>query len=535
MIRITELVLPLEIPKEERLSYLKQQAAKRLKVSVKQIQSCALFKQSVDARKKDQIVFRCTVDITIEKEQAALAKAKDKRATVVAPYHYEIPLCHPLEQRPVVVGFGPAGMFAALLLAQAGQRPIVLERGGSVEDRQQTVERFWQTGVLDTQCNVQFGEGGAGTFSDGKLNTGTKDSRARKVLEELQKAGAPEEILYQSHPHVGTNRLPQTVRNIREQIRALGGEVLFRTQLVGIGTKNGAVVSVTAKNAEGEHVFDTNHVVLAIGHSARDTYALLHGMGVFMEQKPFSVGARIEHPQSIINKAQYGKFATHPALGAAEYKQAVHLPNGRGVYTFCMCPGGQVVASSSEENMVVTNGMSNFARDGENANAALLVGIGPEDLGSTAPLAGMELQRKLERAAFQLGGGTYRAPGQRVEDFLKKRASTGFGEVTPTYQRGVTPCDLHEILPDFVAESMEEGIRRMDARLHGFAFPDAVLTGVETRSSAPVRLLRNEQLQSVSLQGLYPCGEGAGYAGGIVSAAVDGLRCGEMILQSVKK
>ncbi|MDD5953065.1 MAG: hypothetical protein PUC32_05380 [Oscillospiraceae bacterium] len=535
MIRVSEIVLPLDIAPADKIPYLTAQAAKRLKLPAQKLQSVKLVKQSVDARKKEQVVFRCTVDVTVKGEQAVLAHAKDKKAALTKPYAYVIPPCRVLSQRPVVVGFGPAGMFSALLLAQAGQRPIVLERGSAVEERQCQVHTFWQTGVLDPQCNVQFGEGGAGTFSDGKLNTGIKDPRARKVLEELHAAGAPEEILYQAHPHVGTDRLPQTVRGIRETIRKLGGTVLFNTQLTDLTTKNGCVTGVTAVGPEGRFHLESDHVILAIGHSARDTYEMLVSRGVTMVQKPFSVGARIEHPQLVINKGQYGAFAQHPALGAAEYKLSVHLENGRGVYTFCMCPGGEVVASASEEGMVVTNGMSNFARDGANANSALLVGIGPEDFGSDHPLAGMYLQRKLERSAFNLGGGAYRAPGQRVEDFLQNRPSTHFGDVVPTYQRGVTPCALSALLPDFVTESMAEGIRKMDHRLKGFAYPDAVLTAVETRSSAPVRLLRDEQMQSLSLKGLYPCGEGAGYAGGIVSAGVDGLKCAEMVLQAVRK
>ena len=530
MIRISEIALPLDVQGDAVMPYLRKQAAKRLKIPENQIRQLSLVKRSVDARKKQNVLFRCTVDVTVEREQAVFAKARDNKMTIAAPYQYEIPSCGKLEQRPVVVGFGPAGMFAALLLAQAGQCPIVVERGGSVEERQRQVDDFWQTGVLDPQCNVQFGEGGAGTFSDGKLNTGTKDRRARKVLEELHAAGAPAEILYQAHPHVGTDHLPQTVRTIRETIRKLGGTVLFRTRLTGIQRKNGRVTGAVVAGPDGEQVLETNHLILAIGHSARDTYEMLEGMGLAMEQKPFSVGARIEHPQQLIDKAQYGPAAGHPSLGAAEYKLAVHLPNGRGVYTFCMCPGGQVVAAASEEGMVVTNGMSNFARDGENANAALLVGIGPDDFGSDSPLAGMHIQRMLEQAAFRFGGGAYQAPAQRVEDFLKKQKTACFGGVSPTYQRGVLPVDLNDMLPAFLAESMAEGIRRMDEKLPGFAYPDAVLTAVETRSSAPVRLLRGPQMESVSLRGLYPCGEGAGYAGGIVSAAVDGLKCAERIL-----
>ena len=391
-----------------------------------------------------------------------------------------------------------------------------------------------EDGTAEPRLQRPVREGGAGTFSDGKLNTGTKDPRSRKVLEELHAAGAPAEILTAAHPHVGTDHLPKTVRGIREKILSLGGTVLFDTCLTKILTKNGRVTGILAEQKGQEIHLCTEHLILAVGHSARDTYELLDGMGLMMEPKPFSVGARIEHRQSLINQAQYGAFASHPALGAAEYKLAVHLKNGRGVYTFCMCPGGQVVAAASEEGGVVTNGMSNFARDGENANAALLVGIGPEDFGGGSPLSGMMLQRDLERAAFALGGGEYRAPSQRVEDFLRKRKTAAFGDVTPSYERGVTPADLREILPEVIADSMAEGILQMDEKLKGFACPDAVLTGVETRSSAPLRILRNEQLQSVSLAGLYPCGEGAGYAGGIVSAAVDGLRCAEAVLKQAQ-
>lgn len=532
MIRITEIALPLDVTNDKVIAYLTKQAAKRLRVSAHQIQRITLVKKSIDARKKDAVQFRCTVDVLVDKEKQIFEAVRDQKISLTKPYQYEIPVCKALEKRPVVVGFGPAGMFAALLLAQAGQRPIVIERGSCVENRQKKVYAFWQTGILDCDCNVQFGEGGAGTFSDGKLNTGTKDIRARKILQELHAAGAPDEILYQAHPHIGTDRLPQTVKNIRKTIESLGGTVRFDTKLTGIAAKNGCVCGATVRGTAGEETLETDHLILAIGHSARDTYEMLEQMHLVMEQKPFSVGARMEHPQDLINRAQYGKFASHPALGAAEYKLAVHLPSGRGVYTFCMCPGGEVVAAASEEGMVVTNGMSNFARNGENANAALLVGVGPDDFGDDSPLAGMYFQQKLERLAFQYGGGQYQAPAQRVEDFLNSRKSNGFGDVQPTYQRGVTPVNFQELLPDFVAESMRQGIQMMDGKLSGFAYPDAVLTGIETRSSAPVRILRNEQCQSVSLAGLYPCGEGAGYAGGIVSAGVDGLRCAEMVLQN---
>ena len=522
--RISELRLELDGSEEN----LKKEAAKRLRVSPESIRSLSLFRKSVDARKKDDVHFICTVEADCPSARAP----RDRRVSKAVPYRYELPACRPLEQRPVVVGFGPAGMFAALILAQAGQCPIVLERGSRVEERGKKVSCFWKTGRLDPECNVQFGEGGAGAFSDGKLNTGTKDPRIRKVLEEFAAAGAPQEILWEAKPHIGTDRLPGAVRGIREQILSLGGEIRFDAQMTSLLQKSGRVSGVEfQKNGGTTERLETSRVILAVGHSARDTFGLLVSAGVPMEPKAFAVGARIEHPQRMIDAAQYGKFAGHPALGAADYKLAVHLENGRGVYTFCMCPGGQVVAAASEPGRLVTNGMSRFARDGENANAALLVGVGPADFGADGPLAGVEFQRRLEEAAFRLGGGEYRAPAQRAEDFLACRSSPRMGEVSPTYLPGVTPCSLDECLPQFIADSMREGIRRMDARLRGFALPDAVLTAAETRSSSPVRILRGADGQSLSLPGLYPCGEGAGYAGGIVSAAVDGIKCAEQILR----
>lgn len=521
--RITEISLPLDGTQEDLLAL----AAKRLKVPPESIRSLKLYKKSVDARKKEDVHFICTVDAECDRNN----RPQDKKITAVQPYHYELPAGKKLPARPVVVGFGPAGLFAALILAQAGQRPIVFERGSAVEKRQEEVSTFWRTGKLNPNCNVQFGEGGAGTFSDGKLNTGTKDSRSRKVLEEFVAAGAPEEILYMAKPHIGTDKLPSTVKNIREKIIFLGGEVHFNTTVQNLLITDGKITGVEVKsgNASSYRV-ESQHVILAIGHSARDTFELLRSLKIPMEQKAFSVGARIEHPQKLIDVSQYGKFAGHPALGAADYKLAVHLPNGRGVYTFCMCPGGSVVAAASEPGRLVTNGMSNFARDGQNANSALLVGVGPEDFGSEDVLAGVVLQRRLEESAFRLGGENYFAPVQRVEDFLKRRASKSIGEVTPTYLPGVTPCNLDDCLPQEIADSMRQGIVMMNARLRGFSYPDALLTGVETRSSSPVRILRGTTCESVGVTGLYPCGEGAGYAGGIISAAVDGIRCAEQVL-----
>lgn len=525
--RISELRLPLDGKSED----LKEQAAKRLRIRKNAIRSLRMVRKSVDARRKNDVHFICTVEV-----DCLLTKMPRARGVAKAdPYRYKLPICKPLQQRPVVVGFGPAGMFAALILAQAGQRPIVLERGSCVEQRQKQVAAFWNEGVLNSECNVQFGEGGAGTFSDGKLNTGTKDPRIRKVLEEFVGAGAPPEILYEAKPHIGTDRLPGTVKGIREQILSLGGEILFNTRMTALLQKNGHIIGIEVYGPSGSTGrLETSHVILAVGHSARDTFEELFHSGVPMQPKPFAVGARIEHPQSLIDAAQYGQFAGHPALGAADYKLAVHLKNGRGVYTFCMCPGGQVVAAASESGRLVTNGMSRYARDGQNANAALLVGVGPEDFGAEGPLAGMAFQRKLEEAAFRLGGKKYRAPAQRVEDFLAHRPSSQFGDVRPTYRPGVTPCSLDECLPPVITDSIREGIRQMDTRLRGFALPDAVLTAVESRSSSPVRILRGEDGQSPTLAGLYPCGEGAGYAGGIVSAAVDGIKCAEKILACAK-
>lgn len=525
MYRISELRLELDGTPDD----LKRAAAKRLRVRPAAIRSLSLYRKSVDARRKDDVHFVCTADVDCPSCRAP----RDRKITDAQPYRYILPPSKPLKERPVVVGFGPAGMFAALLLAQAGQRPVVLERGSRVDRRAHRIEEFRETGNLDPECNVQFGEGGAGTFSDGKLNTGTKDPRIRKVLEEFAAAGAPEEILYLAKPHIGTDRLPGAIRNLREKILALGGDIHFDTRMTGLIMKDERVAGVKFRTADGEEEsLETNHAVLAVGHSARDTFEMLYETGLAMEAKPFSVGTRIEHPQQLIDLAQYGTSAGHPALGAADYKLAVHLKNGRGVYTFCMCPGGTVVAAASEPGRLATNGMSVFARDGTNANSALLVGVGPKDYGGDGPLAGVEFQRRLEEAAFRLGGGDYRAPAQRVGDFLARRPSSCFGSVEPTYPRGAVPCSLDECLPPFLADSMREGILEMEKHLRGFSLPDAVLTAVESRSSSPLRLLRGEDMQSVSAGGLYPCGEGAGYAGGIVSAAVDGIRCAEKILES---
>lgn len=530
MIRLNDISLPLDYSEQT----IQKEAADRLRVRPSDIRAVSLFRRSVDARKKDRIHFLAALDVELHSDEKRAVRAC-RNASVVSVYHYELPPSRPLDKRPVVVGSGPCGLFAGLILAQAGQRPVILERGRPVEQRTADVQAFAQTGQLDTASNIQFGEGGAGTFSDGKLNTGTKDSRIRKVLEEFVAHGAPEEILYLAKPHIGTDKLRTVVRRLRETIIRMGGELHFETKLTGLCIRDGQLIGARIENAAGASMLETEHLLLAIGHSARDTFEMLLGSGVLMEQKPFAMGVRIEHLQEQINRSQYGSFYRHPRLGAADYKLAVHLPSGRGVYTFCMCPGGTVVAAASEEGRLVTNGMSEFARDAVNANSALLVGITPEDFGSSDILAGVRLQRRMEEQAFAAGGGGYRAPVQRVCDFLQGQRSSGFGAVLPSYRPGVTPTDLEACLPSFMTEALREGIRRMGQKLHGFDDGDAVLTAVESRSSSPVRILRDESGQAAGIDGLYPCGEGAGYAGGIMSAAVDGIRIAEKILQSTLK
>lgn len=526
MIKISDLKFPVDYTDKD----IQDRIAKELRIDKSRIKRFALVRRSVDARRKTDVKFIISVSAEVDgDEKKIIARCKSKNAALSKPFVYEIEKCRELKNPPVIAGFGPGGLFAGLVLARAGANPIILERGEDVDSRTKAVENFWNNRRFSPASNVQFGEGGAGTFSDGKLNTGTKDERSRMVLEEFAAHGAPEEILYSAKPHIGTDRLKTTVKNIREEIISLGGKVYFSTKLEDIIIKNGAVTGVIAEQKGKRLAIDTENLILAIGHSARDTFEMLSKKGIFMEPKPFSVGARIEHLQKNIDKAQYGGFAGKGHLGAADYKLSEHLENGRGVYTFCMCPGGMVVGASSEEKTVVTNGMSEFARDRTNANSALLVGVNPEDFGSDNPLAGVEYQRRLEKAAFLLGGENYNAPAQRVADFLSGKRTAAFGEVTPSYLPGVQGANLREILPDYVSDSMSQALKRMDRKLNGFCSGDAVLTGVETRSSSPVRILRNEKFQSVTVSGLYPCGEGAGYAGGIVSAAVDGVRIASFI------
>ncbi len=526
MIRLNNLRLELNYTDKD----IKNRAARELRVEEKAIKAVSIFRRSVDARKKDDVHFLCSVDVDLAFSEDRILR-KCKNAVKAKPYRYDITK-YTGTHSPVIVGMGPAGIFAALILAQSGAKPIVIERGKDVDRRTADVQKFWSTGTLSSESNVQFGEGGAGTFSDGKLNTGTKDMRQRKVLEEFVLHGAPDEILYNAKPHIGTDKLKTTIKNIREEILALGGTVLFDTKFSGFQTKNEKVVSAQIEHNGKTESIETDSIILAIGHSARDTFEMLYDKKLPIEAKSFSVGARIEHLREKIDEAQYGRFAGNERLGSASYKMNVHLENGRGVYTFCMCPGGRVVNASSESGMLVTNGMSEFARNDVNSNSALLVGVNPSDFRSDHPLAGMYFQREIEKKAYKAGGGDYFAPVQRLEDFVNGRRSEKTGEVTPSIGKRYSFADINEILPDYVCESMKKGISAMGRKLDGFDSGDALLTAAETRSSSPIRILRNtDTLESIAVEGLYPCGEGAGYAGGIISAAVDGIKCAEKIIE----
>ena len=555
MLRISNFAVPLDYTDEQ----LRKLLIRRLGIPAEQLLGITLYRRSVDARDKGDVHFVLSLDLRVKNEDAVLRKNKNCVRITEKPLP---PLPAPrFSHPPLVVGAGPAGLFCALTLARAGANPILIERGKPVETRTQDVARMTENGELDEESNVQFGEGGAGAFSDGKLTCGVKSPYLRDVLETFVVHGAPEQILIDPKPHIGTDRLKPVVASIREEILRLGGTVCFETRLERLILREGRVAGAIVTD-HGEHrEIRTENVLLCIGHSARDTMRHLYDDGIRMEQKPFAIGVRIEHPREMIDRSQYGAFAGHPRLGAASYKLTCHTQDGRGVYTFCMCPGGHVIAAASEPGGVVVNGMSYHARDAENSNAALLVGVRPEDFGSDHPLAGFELQREIEKAAYNAANPAvftmngipaadaapatngdvrgrlrpapaFLAPAQRVEDFLKNRATVRFGEVNPSYRPGVTPADLRAVLPDYIIRNLQMAIPALDRQLHGFAMPDAVLTAPETRSSSPVRLTREENGQAAGVGGLYPVGEGVGYAGGIVSAALDGIQAARNALSN---
>jgi len=538
VIRITELQLPLaeksveNTPEELRVAILK-----RLGIDSNALVDFSVFKRSYDARKKHEAIrFVYIVDVTVRDESSVLRRhANDPNVRIAPDTRYKAPPTAPgdLKDRPLVVGFGPCGLFTALILAQQGYRPIVLERGKDVRRRTQDTWGLWRKNVLTPESNVQFGEGGAGLFSDGKLYSQIKDPRflGRKVMQEFVRAGAPAEILYVSKPHIGTFRLTGVVSTMREEIIALGGEVRFESKVVDIEIDEGQVHGVTL--ASGEFI-PAKQVVLALGHSSRDSFRMLHRRGVFMEPKPFAIGFRIEHPQSTIDRARLGRYAGHPALGAADYKLVHHASNGRSIYSFCMCPGGTVVAATSETGRVVTNGMSQYSRNERNANAGIVVGIDPEQDYPGGPLAGVELQERLESQAFELGGRNYCAPGQLVGDFIRNVPSRELGAIEPSYKPGVTLGDLSLALPSYAIDAIREALPAFAKQITGFDRDDAVLTGIESRTSSPLRITRDAKtLQSLNVKGLYPCGEGAGYAGGILSAGVDGIKVAEAVIAEI--
>jgi uncharacterized FAD-dependent dehydrogenase len=541
MLRINEVKLPIE--QADTLKHqddlIKAALLKRLMISANDLINFNIFKRGVDARKSHAILYVYSLDVEVKNEAKLLSKLKKVKHIKPAPdtsYHFVAQNENTTKPRPIVVGFGPAGIFAALILAQSGFKPIVLERGKEVRKRTQDTWGLWRKNELNPESNVQFGEGGAGTFSDGKLYSQIKDPKhyGRKVIKEFVIAGAPEEIQYVSHPHIGTFKLVGMVEKMRQTITKLGGEIFFEKRVDNIVIEDGEVKGVTLQT--GEHL-ETNHLVLAVGHSARDTFEMVYKNGIFIEPKAFSIGFRIEHPQGLIDRSRYGKSHSEDLLtklGAADYKLVHHAKNGRSVYSFCMCPGGTVVAAASEPERVVTNGMSQYSRNERNANAGIVVGITPEEDFPGHPLAGMELQRQLEGNAYIMGGSNYNAPGQLVGDFLANKASTHLGEVTPSYTPGVTLTNLADALPEFAINAMREAIPEFAKKIDGFDLHDAILTGVETRTSAPIRIKRDDDtFESINTKGLFPCGEGAGYAGGILSAGVDGIKVAEAVAISL--
>lgn len=530
MLRLTEIKLPLEHTEAD----LQSAILKKLHLVPDDLLGYTIFKRSYDARKRGAVSFVYILDIETPKQARLLQRFKHDPHVVPTPdttYRYVAQASSALEVRPIIIGNGPCGMFAGLLLAQMGFRPLILERGKAVHDRSVDTFGFWSKRKFNPESNAQFGEGGAGTFSDGKLYSRIKDAnrQGHKVLTELVNAGAAPEILYINKPHIGTYRLVKIVENMRHTIESLGGEIRFQSRVDTIDIEQGQVRGVILAN--GEYI-RSDHVILAIGHSARDTFEMLHRQGVYIEPKPFSIGFRVEHPQALINQCRLGSQTGHPMLGAADYQLVHHCSNGRSVYSFCMCPGGQVVAATSECGRVVTNGMSQYERSGKNANSGIVVGITPEDYPGS-PLAGIDLQRRLEERAFELGGSTYEAPGQLVGDFLAQQSSTQLGSVKPSYKPGVHLCDLSSSLPDYAIAAIREAIPIFDQQIKGFAMHDAVLTGVETRTSSPICIKRGADCQSINTKGLYPAGEGAGYAGGILSAGVDGIKVAEAVALSL--
>jgi len=532
MLRITELKLPLDHTE----SAIKTAILNRLGIPAVELLSYTVFRQGHDARKRNDISLVYTLDVELKNEAALLARKGDDPHLSLTPdttYRFVTQAPAKLADRPIVIGTGPCGLFVGLILAQMGFKPIILERGKEVRERTKDTFGLWRKSIFNPESNVQFGEGGAGTFSDGKLYTQIKDPNhyGRKVLTEFVKAGAPEEILRVSKPHIGTFRLVSMVEQIRATIESLGGEIRFQSRVDQLNITQARVTGVILANGE---TLSSQYVVLAVGHSARDTFKMLYEQGVYIEAKPFSIGFRIEHPQSLIDQCRFGNNAGHPLLGAADYKLVHHCKNGRAVYSFCMCPGGTVVAATSEAGHVVTNGMSQYSRNERNANSGIVVGITPDDYPGH-PLAGIDLQRQLEQRAFKLGGETYQAPGQLVGDFLANRPSSVLGSVQPSYTPGVHLGDLSTALPEYAITAIREALPAFDKKIKGFAMADAVLTGVETRTSSPIRIKRDEFFQSINTQGLYPAGEGAGYAGGILSAAVDGIKVAEAVALAMVK